>query len=252
VRRAAVLLVAVFLVNLPFVHQAWSDRELARSGRDVQATVIDARRGGGNYLVDYRLPRSVDPKQAKYSARVDRPTYERARESDAIRVRVVSGKPATNVPEGAVTSNLLLVVALLGDVVLLLVGVIGYRRWRQRSQHLVVAINGDDVTLESSRGQVTVVGPDGWAGRLRPGERVSGKLHLVVDHEVVPGSVVGGFEQLRGSSYVVRGRVVDARAGQVVLELADRSRLRVETHAHRIRADIRDPTEVRGTLCFTP
>ncbi len=38
----------------------------------------------------------------------------------------------------------------------------------------------------------------------------------------------------------------------MTLELADRSRLQVETGPHRIRADIRDPTEVRGTLCFTP
>ena len=69
---------------------------------------------------------------------------------------------------------------------------------------------------------------------------------------MLPGGAVGGLEQVSGPSYVVRGRVVDARARYVVLELADRSRLRVETGAHRIRADIRDPTEVRGTLCFTP
>ena len=74
----------------------------------------------------------------------------------------------------------------------------------------------------------------------------------MTDHEVVPGVVVAGFEQIHGSSYVVRGRVVDARAGRLVLELDDRSRLRVETGPHRIRADIRDPTEVHGTLCFTP
>jgi hypothetical protein len=97
-----------------------------------------------------------------------------------------------------------------------------------------------------------VVGPDGWAQRLRAGQRVGGTLHLVTDQEVVTGSVVGGLEQVSGPSYVVRGRVIDARAGRLVLELEDRSRLRVETGPHRIRADIRDPTEVRGTLCFTP
>ena len=32
------VLVALFLVNLPFVHQTLTDRELARSGRDVEAT----------------------------------------------------------------------------------------------------------------------------------------------------------------------------------------------------------------------
>ena len=93
-----------------------------------------------------------------------------------------------------------------------------YRRWRQRSQHVVVEVRGDDVVLESAGGQVTVVGPDGWAQRVRAGQRVTGGLHLATDEEVVTGSVVGGLEQVRGASYVVRGRVVDARAGQ-----ADRS-----------------------------
>lgn len=248
----AVLLMAVFLVNLPFVHQTWTERKLERSGEEVEAVVVDAQRAGGGYLVDYRLPKSVDTQQGRYSARVDRPTYERAQETDRLLVLVVPGEPATNRPAGAVSSNLFAVVALIGDLVLLLVGVIGYRRWRQRSRHLVTSVDGHEVTLESPRGRVTVVGPGGWVDGLRPGQRVQGRLHLVADHEVVPGSSVAGLEQVGGASYVVRGRVVDARAGRLVLELADRSRLRVETGAHRIRADIRDPTEVHGTLCFTP
>lgn len=243
---------AVFLVNLPLVNQTWTDRELARSGRDVEATVINARRGGDNYLVDYRLPRSSDPKQASYSARVDRPTYERAKETDALLVRVVPGKPATNRPEGAVRGNLFTVVALLGDAVLLLVGVVGYRRWRLRSRHVVIAVDGDDVTIESARGRVTAVGPPGWAQRLETGQHVGGTLHLRTDEDVAPGSAMGGFEQVHGSTYVVRGRVVDAREGRLVLETEDGFRLRVETGQHRIRADIRDPAEIRGLLCFTP
>jgi hypothetical protein len=246
-----VLLLAVFLVNLPFVHQALIDREIARSGKDVEASVVDSRRSGDSYLVDYRLPHSSDPEQTRFSARVDRATYERARETDALLVRVVPGKPADNAPEGAVRSHAFTVVALIGDLVLLLVGVLGYRRWRQRSQHVVIDVDGDDVTLESARGRVTAACPEGWAHGLRPGQRVGGTLHLVTEHEVVPGDVVGGLEQLSGPSYVVRGRVLDAQAGRLVLELEDRSRLRVET-AQRIRADIRDPTEVYGTLCFTP
>jgi hypothetical protein len=248
----AVLLMAVFLVNLPFVHQTWTDRRLERSGVEVEAVVVDTQRAGGNYLVDYRLPRSVDPERGRYSARVDRATYERAADTERLLVLVVPGDPATNRAVGAVRSNLFAVVALLGDLVLLLVGVVGYRRWRSRSRHLVTGVDGGEVTLESPRGVMTVVGPPGWADDLAPGRRVQGRLHLVADHEVVPGSSVGGLEQVGGASYVVRGRVVDARAGQVVLELADRTRLRVETGTHRIRADIRDPTEVRGTLCFTP
>lgn len=247
-----VLLVAVFLVNLPFVNMVRTDREIDRSGKDVAATVIDARQVGGNYLLDYRLPRSVDSEQHRYSARVDRATYERARESDALRVRVVPGKPALNRPSGAASSNLFTVIAVFGDVVLLAVGLVAYRRWRLRSRHLVIGVDGDDVTLESARGRITVVGPPGWAQERQPGEHVSGRLHLVSDGDVFPGSVVGGLEHVHRASYVVRGRVLDARSAYVVLELDDGSRLRVETGPHRIRADIRDPTEVHGTLCFTP
>jgi hypothetical protein len=247
-----VLLVAVFLVNLPFVHQTWTDRQIAHSGEDVRASVLDAQVAHGSYLLDYRLPRSVDPKQSRFSARVDRSTYDRAKETRALLVRVVPGEPAKSQPEGAVDSHLFGVVAVIGDLVLLLVGVALVRRWRQRSQHVVVEVIGDDVVLETHHGRVTVTGPDGWAGRLRPGQRVNGSLHLATDQEVLPGPVVGGLEQVRGSSYVVRGRVIDARAGRLVLELYDRTRLRVETGPHRIRADIRDPTEIHGTLCFTP
>lgn len=246
------LLVAVFLVNLPFVHQTWTDHRIVSSGQDVTATVLDAQVAGGSFLLDYRLPGPVDPKQHRFSARVDEATYDRAKESKALLVRVVPGKPAENQPEGAVDSNLFGVVAVLGDLVLLLVGIALVRRWRQRSQHVVVEVIGDDAVLETSFGRVTVVGPDGWAGRLRPGQRVNGSLHLATDREVLPGPVVGGLEQVRGASYVVRGRVIDARAGRLVVELLDRTRLRVETGPHRIRADIRDPTEIHGTLCFTP
>ena len=87
---------------------------------------------------------------------------------------------------------------------------------------------------------------------MQPGERVAGSLHLVADGEVLPGAPLSGLEQVHGSAYVVRGRVVDARVGRVELELDDGFRLAVETGPHRIRADIRDSTEVRGTLCFTP
>ena len=45
---------------------------------------------------------------------MDQPTYERAKETKALLVRVVPGKPAANQPEGAVTSHLFGVVALSG------------------------------------------------------------------------------------------------------------------------------------------
>ncbi len=112
------------------------------------------------------------------------------------------------------------------------------------------AVDGDDVMLASRGPTVTASSPPGGSERIRPGDRVAGSLSLLADGDVVPGQPLSGLEQLRGSAYVARGRVVDARAGRVQLELDDGFRLRVDTGAHRIRADIRDSTEVRGTLRF--
>jgi hypothetical protein len=246
------VLVALFLVNLPFVHQRLTDREVARSGREVEATLLDSRTVNGRHLVVYRLPRSVDPARTRYSARVDEPTFGRAQESGVLAVRVVPGKPAANQPAGEVTSPLFTVVALGADAVLLLVAVLLWRRWRRFSRHEVVAVGEEEVTL-ASRGRTLVAAtPPGWAARVRPGQRVSGSLHLVAEGDLLPGPPPSGLEQVEGTTYLVTGRIAEARSRRAVLVLDDGFRLRVDTGEHRVRADIREATEVRGTLCFTP
>ena len=246
------VLAAVFLVNLPLVHQTVTDRQISSSGRDVEATLLESRTIEGDHLVEYRLPRSVDPSRTRYSARVDAATYLQARESEVLLVRVVPDKPSANRPVGEVGNPLFAIVAISADLVLLVVGVLLWRRWRRLSLHDVVAVTGDEVTLVSREHTITAAAPPGWTARVRPGERVAGSLHLVTEGDVQPGPPLSGLEQVHGSAYVVRGRVVDARVGRVELELDDGFRLAVETGTHKIRADIRDSTEVHGTLCFTP
>ena len=79
-----------------------------------------------------------------------------------------------------------------------------------------------------------------------------GSSTCVAEEDLLPGAPASGLEQVSGSSYVVRGRVVDAREGRARLELDDGLRVEVQTGRHRIRADVRDSTAVRGTLWFTP
>ena len=73
--RVLVVLVAVFLVNLPLAHQAYTDHQISSTGREVEATVLAVRTIEGDHLVEYRLPRSVDSARTRYSARVDATTY---------------------------------------------------------------------------------------------------------------------------------------------------------------------------------
>ena len=208
------VVVAVFLVNLPIAHQALTDREISSSGKDVEAALVKAQTIDGDHLVEYRLPRSVDPSRRRYSTRVDAITYQQARESGVLLVRVVPGKPSANRPVGEVGNPLFVVIAVSADVVLLVVGVLLWQRWLRSSRHEVLAIADDEVTLVSRGHTVTAATPPGWVSRVQPGERVAGSLHLVAAEEVQPGERLSGLEQVHGSAYVVRGRVVGARVGR--------------------------------------
>jgi len=128
--RALLVLIVLVLVNLPAAHERWTDREVATKGHDVAATVLDARGSDGRYLVDYVLPEDEDPAQVKFSASVDAATFESAESNKLITVRVVPGKPGSNRPEGLVASSLFTVIAITGDAVLILIGVLTWYRRR--------------------------------------------------------------------------------------------------------------------------
>jgi hypothetical protein len=129
--RRLVLLLAVILVNLPAVHQAWTDHRITAEGRDVEATVLDSRTVNGHHLVDYRLPSDVDPDGTEFSARIDDASFARAVSSDVLAVRVLSGRPGANRPEGEVSSPILVVAALGADVIVLVIGALWVLRRRR-------------------------------------------------------------------------------------------------------------------------
>jgi hypothetical protein len=130
--RVLVVLVAVLVVNLPAAHQAWTDHRLADRGVDVEATVLEARTINGRHLVDYRLPKAVDPDGRRFSASIDDETYTHARDSHRLAVRVLAGHPGANRPAGEVSSPLFLVAAVGADLILLVVAALWLFRRRTR------------------------------------------------------------------------------------------------------------------------
>lgn len=128
--RGLLLVLVVFLVNLPAVYGGWTDHELATRGQDVEAVVIHVRQIGDRYLVDYRLPDEFDPARTTFSASIDEPTYENARRTDRLAVRVLPGRPGANRPDGLVPSSLFKVMAVVADLVLLLIGLLAWYRRR--------------------------------------------------------------------------------------------------------------------------
>lgn len=128
------ILLALFLVNLPAVHQAWTGHQIDREGRDVRAIVLEARTVDGRHFVDYRLPADIDPEGTPFSARVDAATLARAEETDRLLVRVVPGRPGANRPDGEVSSPLFLVAAVSADAILLVAAGLWLHRRRTRTE----------------------------------------------------------------------------------------------------------------------
>jgi hypothetical protein len=182
-RYVLVLVLGAVLINLPLLHSTWTDRQVDRNGVDVHATVLQHRTVGGQHLLSFRFPESVDPDQDTWQADVDATTYDRAVEAGEIGVRVLPDDPSAYQVDGQVTSRSLLVMTLLADVLLLLSALL---LWR-------------------------------LGGRRRP------QLRAIAMEDVercAPGSAL---DRIEGETYLIRGEVTALEPGQVVLQLTDRS-----------------------------
>ena len=182
-RYVLVLLVAVVLVNLPLVHSTWTDQRVQRSGIDVQATVVEHRTVGGQHLVSFTFPKTVDPDQRTWQADLESSAYDAAATSGELEVRVLQDDPSAYVADGQVESNAILVMTVIADVLLLLTALL---LWR--------------------------VG-----GRRRP------QLRAIAVEDVERGGDGAVLDRIEGQTYLIRGEVSAIEPGQVVIELGGRS-----------------------------
>lgn len=257
-RRLLPLLIAAVLANLPLAHETWVDHRIATQGVEVTAHVTGVGTVQGRHLVDYRLTRKADPRQRRFSARVDADGYRQARETRALQVRAVPGDPAMNRPDTAVGSSVVWVVTIFADVVVLLVVLLFWQRSRTRRGFVLDSVDHDagTVGLTLADVPVQVLAPSDWLASCTPGRRVSGRVHLVPERDLLPcaaGPPLVPTGEL--ATYVVRGRVVDIDPRTVLLALeGERASyaLYVEHRKVRVRADLREYAETRGTVHFTP
>ena len=241
------LLLALALVNLPWLHEAWTDHRIATAGVPVAARVLDAHAVGDRYFVDYRLPPGRDPGHQRFAARVDASTYRHAVATRLLRVRVVPGQPALNRPVGEVGTGLFVVIAVVGDV--LLAAVIALLWWRRRRWvRRIVRVEGDLVTFSVGDHELTAAASRSWADRRTPGEVLRAPVHVEAVGDLLPALPLGELAQREGATWLLRGRVVDVDRQRVVLRLDDGLTLTVLPGPFRNRADLREYAEVTGRL----
>ena len=195
-RRLLFVVVILFVLTFPLVNTLLTRARVDRDGVDVSASVVEAVDVGGRYLVSFRFPESVDPEQTRYAAVVDRATYDVARTTDRVEVRVLEGEPRHHHVEGELSSKSPWIFTLVGDAVVLLVGL-----W--------------------------------WVkvGRRRPPLR----LLAMRDLEAAPDQEPTGLVKDSGEVYVAVGPVSAAEGSSVTIELEDRVvEVRLNGHDNRV------------------
>lgn len=184
-RWLSVALIAfiAFVINFPMAHSTWLRWQVERSGVDVVAEVTDTREAGDDLLVEFTVP--GDGRREPFEnavAQVDAETYDAARDTGRLDVRVLRDDGGSFTVEGQVTSRLGLVITLLADVFLVAMVVLMLR--------------------------------------FRAGLRVELVLRATQDLErCPPGS---RLDRVSGLRYIVSGEVAELGDDEVVLDLGDR------------------------------
>jgi hypothetical protein len=181
-RRALLVVIALVVINLPWVLATYRQHQVATDGVRVTATITDARPGGsGQELVQVRFPTSVDPGQTGRTATIDAQTYAAVRKSHRIGARVLQGHPTAFRLDGQVRSRLGGIVTLVGDVLVLLIVLLSLRLGRRTRRPSLVAValadlqeGGAESLLDKQPdgtylicGEVRTLGPDSVLLTLR-------------------------------------------------------------------------------------
>jgi hypothetical protein len=127
-RGVLVVLLLIAVVNLPFVHGAWVERQVDRNGLATTATVTATRGSGDGGLVDFRFDPRFDADQRTWTAALDERGFAVAESAGTVEVRVVPGSPERYRVAGEQGAGVLVALTVFADVVLLLALVLLLRR----------------------------------------------------------------------------------------------------------------------------
>lgn len=210
-RRVVLAVVAVVLVNLPWAHDAWVQHQLDTSGVHTIATIVEHSQKRGQNFVSFRFSRTIDPRQHLYDAVVTDRAYQQATATGRLPATVLKGSPSANRVQGEITGSQVIVIAAVGDAIIVLVVTFTLLRRRRWSRFRVLAVDGDLVTFRLGRLELTAElsdDPDTRA-RIQPtvGAVVRGVVYLAAADDVEQGPPLGEVTQATGSEYRIAGRV---------------------------------------------
>ena len=154
-RRLLFVLVMLFVLTYPLINSMLTRARVERDGVDVTAAVAKAAVDDDRYLVAFRLPEDVDPEQVSYSAFVSRATYEKARTTNEVLVRVLEDEPRRHHVEGEVYSKSPWVFTGVADLIVLTVGLWWVKVGRRRPNLTMLAMRDVEAAGEDDEAGLT-------------------------------------------------------------------------------------------------
>jgi hypothetical protein len=154
-RRLLFVFVMLFVLTFPLVNTLLTRSRVERDGVDVQVAVAQAVDDDGRYLVAFRLPEDIDPEQQRYAAVVEKATYEKARSTKQVSVRVLEDEPRRHHVEGEIYSRSPWYFTIVGDLIVLVVGLWWVKVGRRRPKLQLLAMRDVEVVDEDEPNALT-------------------------------------------------------------------------------------------------
>ena len=207
-RRILLVVVALLVINVPWLVHEWQLHRAATDGVRVEATVVGLSRTGDHAIVEFRLPTSIDPTQPARTAVIDTTTAAAAARTRQIGVRVLSGHPSVYRVDGQVRSWGATVITLTADLFVLVLIALSLRLGGRIRRPTLVALALGDV------------------------------------HEGEDGSLL---DKQDDGTYVINGEVREADASTLLLTLRDRD-VTVRLEGHHNPVAVGERARVRASL----
>jgi hypothetical protein len=207
-----VVVALAVLINLPVASSTYLDWQLSRSGIDVGAVLVNSQAdgdGGDGYALAFRFDEEVDPEQTVWTAPVSEDAFDRAVQTEVVRVRVLPDRPSAYEVQGEIGSSLGWLVTGFADVCLLGMVLLLRRGGRERLLQLVA--------VEDVQRHLPGAGPR------------------------------TGFEDLGAETYLVIGEVSHIEDGAVIVDTGER-RVRVQLGPYDNKVGYQQPGRVTARL----
>ena len=144
-RKILVVVIALLVINVPYVVYQYRIHQVSSDGVQVTATLVSAQQAGGDVVLALRFPASIDPDQPVRSVRVDATAGAAAVQAGEVDVRVLEGHPAVFDLEGQKRSHGSTIVTLGADVLVLVMILLMWRLGGRIRRPALVAVALGDV-----------------------------------------------------------------------------------------------------------